>query len=860
MNLKNLSGLSSKATNICRRANFKNKQDIVKFVFNGGDIYSLKGISLVSGNEIHGFIKKDLKSHETHLEKTFLNNVKSIFSNDVKKELFIVDVESRQKNLSVRAKNALVNFITYQPEKWEYFINQTINEEFSFSDIKNVGKGASLELDKFRSHVIKLISKYSNKEFTKEDLIIKKLEKLLSTKFEINSIPNKNNELNFENNSFDFKHLLISKEVDLIQFFDYFIIDSKIFKNDIEKLLFKRYLNSDDKKLKELGDVAKILNKSRERVRQINRKFINELNLRPFYELIPYCHEYLQKALNDSYSKIDLFHDTTQKRLKYLEYDSITLTRILGLITHHHFKIDSGEELKAFNNGRGVYNLDFYKSNRKIKDNHVFSKDFIHRDVCLEILNEVFNRNTGMVKKDYFYNPFSNFNLNTKQKEFIVKLTTENFNCSYSDKGFLIKRNTVITIDELVEKALNDADEPLLLKEIYERLEILFPGKCKSEEALRGTLSGNNKTKFIYLRGARGRKTIYGLREWEKTKNLKAGSIKHLCIDYLKAKENPVHLLELSRFIMKHRETNASNILSNLKLDPHNNFIYFKSSFIGLKTKNYNKTIINSYKSLGGFGTGKIMSYIKNNIYYDYDLLVEKFSKSSDIYPIQVEQSIINGIENDVLKQKGERIYYNSIQEDSIIKKIFNSEDNTKISGHNPYKISIDDNKSLFRVKQSLSNHVNLFEKDFQYSGFYDNRYYSESRCLLVYNPSLSKYRAYTWHDTIDLSKIKMSFKFNIENEFSIIKIDTSTNIVDFSGSKTKKFLSFLNVLLDSDMSYEDYIIEGKSINLDYIDLENISELNAISRITNEALKKYNIELDISESREIYQRIKLSKS
>ena len=79
MNLKNLSGLSSKATNICRRANFKNKQDIVKFVFNGGDIYSLKGISLVLGNEIHGFIKKDLKSHETHLEKTFLNNVKSIF-------------------------------------------------------------------------------------------------------------------------------------------------------------------------------------------------------------------------------------------------------------------------------------------------------------------------------------------------------------------------------------------------------------------------------------------------------------------------------------------------------------------------------------------------------------------------------------------------------------------------------------------------------------------------------------------------------------------------------------------------------------------------------------------------------------
>ena len=59
---------------------------------------------------------------------------------------------------------------------------------------------------------------------------------------------------------------------------------------------------------------------------------------------------------------------------------------------------------------------------------------------------------------------------------------------------------------------------------------------------------------------------------------------------------------------------------------------------------------------------------------------------------------------------------------------------------------------------------------------------------------------------------------------------------------------------------YKDYIIEGKSINLKYIDLENMSELNAISIITDEVQKKYNIELDISEAREIFQRIKFSKT
>ena len=61
-------------------------------------------------------------------------------------------------------------------------------------------------------------------------------------------------------------------------------------------------------------------------------------------------------------------------------------------------------------------------------------------------------------------------------------------------------------------------------------------------------------------------------------------------------------------------------------------------------------------------------------------------------------------------------------------------------------------------------------------------------------------------------------------------------------------------------MKYDEFKIDGKSINLNYLNIDNISELNAISKITNEALEKFNKELDISEAREIYQRIKLSKN
>ena len=50
-------------------------------------------------------------------------------------------------------------------------------------------------------------------------------------------------------------------------------------------------------------------------------------------------------------------------------------------------------------------------------------------------------------------------------------------------------------------------------------------------------------------------------------------------------------------------------------------------------------------------------------------------------------------------------------------------------------------------------------------------------------------------------------------------------------------------------MRFEDYIIDGKSIKMDHLDVEGLSELNAISKITSEVFEKYNIELEISESR-----------
>ena len=90
-------------------------------------------------------------------------------------------------------------------------------------------------------------------------------------------------------------------------------------------------------------------------------------------------------------------------------------------------------------------------------------------------------------------------------------------------------------------------------------------------------------------------------------------------------------MLELARFIMKHRETNRRNIIGNLKLDPHNNFIFFKSNFIESAKKKYSKKFIDSIKILSSTLSQRINQFLKNNIYYNYHV-VSKFAKELKVF------------------------------------------------------------------------------------------------------------------------------------------------------------------------------------------------------------------------------------
>jgi hypothetical protein len=851
--LKNLSirsedfkDLSFRAMRVCRDNNFNSVSDIIVFIKKGGRLSNLKSCGKKTVLEIEELVKGRIENENLKLYDKLKEKYKKIRDDKWKKQLFDANFKSLLNNLSVRSRNGYILIVKNDQNGVDSFIDKVFFNNLDFESIRNMGKKSIIELEFFKKNIKSLIEDYSEKEINEFDLIIKNLENFLGFSFD-----------EIESSEHKLIESIKNKEVDLIYFFDFYILNYYI-KKDVDKFLLIKYLYPKNKEFNTNEQIAEKSGLTRERVRQKGVKVLNERRFYNLSNLIPLSLGISDKIKLDYY-KVVIPENLTKKKLLYLDYNSHILTNILNLVLGDYSVLSLGEELKAIGRGK-TYRYDLYKSNKKVKVNYVFSKEFINKDLCLEILNDVYHRFCYNIEEDYLYNPFLNFNLSTQQKDFINELVFENFNLSYNSEGILFKRNTFITLDELIEKVLKKADKPLLIEEIYERLESNYPGRCKSAEALRGTVAREND-KFMFMRAAKGRKTLYGLFEWKKTKNLKGGSIKQLCIDYLESKSTPVHLLELSRFIMKNRETNPNNILSNLKLDPHDNFIYYKSRFIGLKKKKYDIKFINSIKFLGGVSSNKIFRFLKNNIYYDYKLIVEKYTKEFDVHPIQVEQIIMYGIENEVFNKKGDKVYYNSVQEDFIIKDLFKSEEDIKILGYNPYRVSFNDEKVVFKVIQSLNSNVNLLESYFNFDeSVYEMGYFSKYRCLLIYNPSLSKYRVYLWNKNIDLDKTEMNFKFNDENDFSILNINTTTNIVDFTRNKTKKFLAFLNVLLDSEMRYDEFKIDGKSINLDYINIDNISELNAISKITSEALEKFNTEIDISDAREIYQRIKLSKN
>lgn len=148
------------------------------------------------------------------------------------------------------------------------------------------------------------------------------------------------------------------------------------------------------------------------------------------------------------------------------------------------------------------------------------------------------------------------------------------------------ERNTVKKVSEYAVEALKTLGSPSRVDVIFHKVKELCPEFTKDENSIQASMT--RQKGFVPI----GRKSIYGLKEWEKTlKNFKGGTIRNIVKEFLENHKTPMHLDDIVTAVLKFRpKSNKTSIITNLQLDKSNTFNFFKGHIVGLKSNSYHES------------------------------------------------------------------------------------------------------------------------------------------------------------------------------------------------------------------------------------------------------------------------------
>lgn len=828
-----LNNLSVRAKNICLRNNIYNLRTLFEFTQSGGKLRMLRNCGPYTVREFEDILYENANSnwrrHYTNIA------VQEILEDDLKKKFLVEFFRPILNNQSVRTTNAIHSICKPQDINVISFIEKSVLHYFDYKKVRSAGAKTFKELNSLKQEIIKKCQELKTIEIDEQNLILLQLEQALVKNLNEDAILIK---------------FIKTKSINLVWFFDNYILDSCLF-NEIEKDILLNRLAGErtPHSISTYDLIGEKHSLTRERVRQISKKLFDSLanKINSIRIILDYSFDISTTIKDCKYWKVSLQPFSEHTELEYLQNDVKTMTEVISyFINNENYTISNQDKLPSYSE---VFNRDFYNGYRNLKIFYVIKSSFISKRNLIEYITECYHTNIERFESDFYFEPSFVSESDNELKDFIGVLVSENFNIPYENDKLLIKRNTLKGLPEIIKEILIDNDSPMTIDEIFTELGQLYPGKCKSTNAMRGSLQ---KAGIVYYRGIESSgASRYGLSEWEETKGLKSGTIKELCYEYLQSKSEPVHSLELWRYIAKYRDTTQKNILVNIQLDPQKRFTTYKGGFLGLAEKNYDRSLTNKFKNFAASQVQAISYFIKNHVYYNQSALIDKFSKEFDVFKIQINHVIDIKCEEGVFKVVGDRVYYNSIEEDSILNNLFKNE-NSIIKGLNPYKCEWEDKKLLIRVGLSKTLEYVLSEIDFEFHR-HDN--FSKFRLSIIYNSSIKVYKAILWLDDVQNELIHTNITFNAFESYSIESKGYNSHLISFSQENSGKFLAMLKVLLTTDYKIKKLSIGENEIDFNLFDLSNKSKLESYSIITNLVKEKYDVELQLTEAKKIYNRL-----
>lgn len=559
--------ISLRTYNVCMEQRWFSSEDIRNHYNKNKNFEGIKNCGKRSAEELMRISSLDFLEkvkEEDLLNKQLLASFKKL--TPPQKEIIESYIKMLTANLSLRLKNTLdLYFIQgISLQAFELFYMKAQEKAIK---IKGIGRRNILDLENYFDKIKYFIVEVSKVENSEKVLLFKDLcvDKNI---YPLNDIP------------------VMVTRLGFFKVVDYLLTTPILFDESKIKLFskaFKFYRHTTGLKLREIG---KQMNITHERVRQIRNQTICDLFkklpiVRAFDdELLVQNHIQTsgdiifltpeQVAVINQKSHTD-FTDGFVHFILCIYLDKYQLVGNLSDVLFPHFS-----KKKNRHNWKNIYLV--------TKDIHPYLDwETLVLDICSLLEKKTAKQyEISLREKIAPYLAATPYLLDRVSKVVALILRQE-FDLQIKGDTLTIPRNTYKQINEYAYEALEALGTPSYVKEIAEKVKELYPKTNFTYAGIRSSLK--REYGFVPI----GRSSNFGLKKWENTvENFKGGTIRDITKEFLLQQKEPQTLEQITSYLLQYRpHTNAKSILTNLKADTSDTFVFFNNSQIGLTQITY---------------------------------------------------------------------------------------------------------------------------------------------------------------------------------------------------------------------------------------------------------------------------------
>lgn len=610
--------ISVRSYHVCKYNNINTLKDIKEYYLKHKSFDQLRNCGRKSNEELikicNKYQSEYFEGHEIGIKKE--NSLKIIISEltRVQREVINSFILVNTNTLSVRSQNAISLHLRENLKIKNFAEKILLFNSFNVKNIKNVGAKCVPELEIYISIIKDFLIEVSQSNDEKY-LISLKNNFLIQRTFSISKIPSE---------------ILETESIFLLT--DFLLNQNALFSETHTIIVKKAFKIYQDQKELTLDDIADQVNKTRERVRQIRKRCLNDL----FNKLL-----FIQNFNDDLFQKYNIDINSNQIEIDTETIDTINntnstklsrefITFILYTYLSDRFSLIGSIEdvLQAKHlNYRNRYNWNNF---------YLIEKSIVNEIDLIALANDIDERISDRIIESYsfsFKSYLSKFLTNNNidildlALPIVEKIINEEFELYLDlDENITFKRSTKKQVHEYALEALEELGNPSKINLILDKVLELNPNYVTDEASLRAAMAKRNG--FVPI----GRKSVFGLKKWEKElDNFKGGTIKDVIIEFLRDQNEPTHFSSVLEYLDKFRKNkDAKSVLTNLKVDPKKRFLIYNQGFIGLKiNKNkysnkyeslpvqLGKTIISKHKK--GHSINAIQTFLKKTYELNFD-------------------------------------------------------------------------------------------------------------------------------------------------------------------------------------------------------------------------------------------------